>query len=326
MRRDHYRPTNVKATLALGVFLLLGAPLAAQAGDVPEVIRKAIDQEFPGATIKETEQEVWKGQPVTEVELTSRDGVDYEVFMSDSGEILSIEEEKDLPWIGGELSLGFAVRAEREIYKDVDTEFEPVPFFEYENGPLEIRADDGIDATYAFYRSDRFSIALGGYVELDEGYDPDDSDFLEGMDDLHTLYGAALEFEGNVAGWEASLEVSQDLSGEEEGQQVELSLVYPWTAAGFEWRPELSLTWMSENTVEYLYGVSAKEARAGRPAYSPGSSFEIGAELMIQRPLFGDFTAVGIFEISTFGSDITDSPLVDEDYEIEGVLGVMYTF
>jgi len=198
MRRDHYRPTNVKATLALGFFLLLGAPLAAQAGDVPNVIREAIAQEFPGAIIKETEQEVWKGQPVTEVELTSRDGVDYEVFLSDSGEILNVEE--GLPWIGGELSLGLALYAERDIYKDVDTESEPVPFFEYENGPLEIRATDSIDATYAFYRNNRFSIALGGYVELDEGYDPDDSDVLEGMDDLHTLYDAALAFEGNVAG------------------------------------------------------------------------------------------------------------------------------
>ncbi|MDY6951308.1 MAG: MipA/OmpV family protein [Thermodesulfobacteriota bacterium] len=326
MRRDHYRPTNVKAVLAFGLFLLLGAPLAAQAGDVPEVIRQAIAQEFPGATIKETEQEVWKGQPVTEVELTSRDGVDYEVLMSDNGEILSVEEEEGLPWIGGELSLGLALHAEGEIYKGVDTEFQPVPFFEYENGPFEIRATDSIDATYAFYSSDRFSIALGGYVELEEGYDPDDSDFLEGMDEIETLYGAGLELEGMVAGWEASLEVLQDVSGEHDGQQVELSLTYPWTAGGFEWRPELSLAWMSEKTVDYLYGVSAKEARAGRPAYAPGSSFEIGVELMVQRPLFGDFTAVGIFGISTFGSDITDSPLVDEDYAIEGVLGLMYTF
>ncbi|MDY6987314.1 MAG: MipA/OmpV family protein [Thermodesulfobacteriota bacterium] len=326
MRKDHYRPTNVKATLALGFFLLLGAPLAAQAGDVPKVIREAIHQEFPGATIKEIEQEVWKGQPVTEVELTSRDGVDYEVVLSDSGEILNVEEEEGLPWIGGELSLGVALFVERDIYMGVDTEFQPVPFFEYENGPLEIQATDSIDATYAFYRSDRFSVALIESIELEEGYDTDDSDFLKGMDELETLYGAGLELEGMVAGWEAGLEVLQDVSGEHDGQQVELSLTYPWTAAGFEWHPEFSLTWMSEKTVDYLYGVSAKEARAGRPAYAPGSSFEIGAELMVQRPLFGDFTAVGIFEISTFGSDVTDSPLVDEDYAIEGVLGVMYTF
>ena len=41
---------------------------------------------------------------------------------------------------------------------------------------------------------------------------------------------------------------------------------------------------------------------------------------------FGNFTAVGIVEISTFGKDITDSPLVVEDHEIEGGLGIMYTF
>jgi outer membrane protein len=323
---DHFLATNLKVTLILGFYLLLGVVFVAQAGDTPEIIRKTIEKEFPGAAIRETEKEWWRGQSVTEVELTSQDGGDYEVLISDNGEILSIQEEEGLPWIGGELSLGLAIRAEREIYKGVGTEFQPVPFLRYENGPLEIQAYDSFDAAFKFYETGMFSVALVGSLEMDEGYDPDDSDFLKGMDELDTLYGVGLEFEGMYAGWEAGLEVLQDISGEHDGQQVELSLVYPWRLAGFKLRPKLSLTWMSEKTADYFYGISAREARANRPVYSPGSSFEIEAELMIQRPLFGNFTGVGIVGISTFGTEITDSPLVDEDYEIEAVLGVMYTF
>jgi MipA family protein len=326
MRMDHLTAKNLKVTFVLGLYLLLGVVFTAHANGVPDVIHKMIDQNFPGATIKEIEPEIWKGRPVTEVELTSQDGIDYEVFISDSGEILSIKEEKGLPWIGGELSLGLALSAERSIYRGMDAEFQPAPFVMYENGRLEIQTTDSIDAVFTFYKTDRFSIALEGSLSLEEGYDPDDSDFLEGMDELHTLYSAGLEFEGRYAGWEASLEILQDISGEHDGQEIELSLVYPWMTAGFELRPGLSLTWMSKKTVDYLFGVSAGEARANRPVYSPGSSFEIGAELMIQRPLFGNFTGVGIIEISTFGNEITDSPLVDEDYEIEGVIGVMYKF
>jgi outer membrane protein len=314
--------------LILGLCFLLGAAFAAQASDVPEVMRKAIDRKFPGAVITEVRKDTWNGRPVTEVEITLRDGGDYEVIMSDTGEILGIEEEKGLPWIGGELMLGLGVMMEQGIYKGTETEVQPVPFFQYENGPFEIRTTDGIEAAFRLYRTGMFSVALVGSLDLEGGYDPDDSDFLKGMDELETLYSAGLEFEGTCAGWELGLEVLHDISGEHDGQEIELSLGYQWMVAGFELRPELSLAWMSKDAVDYFYGVSAKEARADRPVYSPGSSFEIGAELMIQRALIGNFTAVGIVGVSTFGSDITDSPLVDEDedYEIEGVLGVMYTF
>jgi outer membrane protein len=326
MKTDHYRPKHLKKTFIRALCLLLGTVFAGHAGDVPEHIRKAIEQEFPNATITEIRKDVWKGQTVTEVELTPQDGGNYEVILSDSGKILSIEEEKGLPWIGGELRVGLGVAAGSGVYKGEGSEVNPAPFFNYENGPLEILGHDSIDLTFKFYRGGVFSIGLIGSLSLDEGYDADDSDFLKGMDELETLYSAGLEFEGNYAGWAANLEILQDISGEHDGQEVELSLGYQWMVAGFEVRPGLSLTWMSQDTVDYLYGVSAKEARADRPAYSPDADFEIGAELMIQRALFGNFSAVGLVEVSTFGSEIADSPLVEEDYEVGGVLGVMYRF
>jgi outer membrane protein len=146
------------------------------------------------------------------------------------------------------------------------------------------------------------------------------------MKELDYLYGAGLYLQRELAGWEIGLEILQDLSGENDGQQAELSLVYPWFVEQFELRPALSLTWLSEKTVDYLFGVSAEETRVDRPAYSPGASYEIELGLLIQRPFVGDFSAVGLFEISTYGKEITDSPLVDQDYSWEGVIGVMYSF
>ncbi len=326
MTEKYKTPTQWIWTLNLGFSLLLGVAFNAHAIEVSDDIHQLVEQEFPGATITEIRKDVWKGQPVTEVELIAQDGIEYEMIITESGTVLSIEEEKGLPWIGGELSLGLGVLVESDIYRGVGTEVQPAPFFSYENGPFEIMASDTITATYAFIRTAHFSVAAGGYLALDEGYDPDDSDFLEGMDDLDTLYGAGLHFEAIAAGWEAGLEVLQDLSGENDGQEVEISLAYPWHAAGFKLRPELSLTWLSEDTVDYFYGVSNKEARSNRPAYSPSSSYEVELELMVQRPIYGKFTAVGIVGVSTYGDEIKDSPLVDDDYGWEGFIGVMYTF
>jgi len=306
--------------------VVISATHGAYASGAPEQVRKAVESRFPGAVIKEVEQETWKGQSVTEVELTDKDGRDFEVLLSPRGEILSAEEEKGLPWIGGELSLGIALRVEREIYRDVGTEFEPAPFFMYENGPLEILAYDGMDAWLRLLGNDWLSLKASGSILFEEGYDADDSDYFEGMDEIDTLYYAGLQLEAVRGNWEANLEFQQDISGEHDGQEVELSLFYNKVFSGFELRPEISLTWKSSDTVDYFYGVSGEEARPDRSAYSPGSSFEVGIGMMVQRPITEKFTAVALFEVSTVGGEIKDSPLVDSDYEVEGALGVMYSF
>lgn len=326
MRMKNHLPVNWTTVAALFLCLLFGFASAAHADDLKASISEVIGQRFPGASISEIRRDAWKGQSVTEVELTSRDGIDYEVILSDRQEILSIEEETGFPLIGGELSLGLAVTAERDIYKGTDAEFGPTPFLFYENGPLEIRAGDGFDAEFRLFRTDFFTLSLAGSFEMEAGYDPGDSEYLKGMDELGALFSVGMAIEKEAAGWEAGLEILQDASGEHSGQEVELSLGRSWAFAGFEWRPELSATWLSKKTVDYLYGVSSREVRPDRPAYFPKSSYEFGAELMIQRPLFGSFSFVGILEATTLGKEIKDSPLVDRDYELWSVFGIMYTF
>ena len=215
---------------------------------------------------------------------------------------------------------------EKEIYRGVSTEFAPVPFLLYENRRFEITAFDNIEATFELYGTDMFSVALKGAGWLDEGYDPGDSDYLRGMGELSTVYAVGFEFEGEYAGFIANLDILQDVSGETQGQQAKLTVIYPWEIGAFKFKPELSLRWMSEKTVDYYYGVSPAEARPFRPAYSPGASWEMEAELLVQRRLFGNFSVVGMIEFGTFGSSITDSPLVERNYRVEGALGIAYTF
>lgn len=327
---EMHRSKLFKVLPLLGLLLILNAaPSAAAAGaqELPENVRETIEREFPDAQIRKISEEIWKQKAATKVELTTKDGTLYEVHIAKDGQLLKVKDKDDeLPLIGGKLSIALAVLAEQDIYKGVDSEIQPAPFLRYEKGPFEIMTRNGFDASLRVFGNKSFSASLKGSLLFDEGYNADDSDFLKGMDELETLYNAGLGFEGQFGGWEVSLEALQDVSGEHDGQEVELAVEYQWQAAGFEFMPSVSITWLSKDTVEYFYGVSTKEANAERPAYSPGSSYEIGAELMIQRPLFGNFTAVGICEIASFAKDITDSPLVEDDYEISGILGVMYTF
>jgi outer membrane protein len=192
---------------------------------------------------------------VTEVELIDKDGKHFEVLLSSRGEILSVEEMRGLPWIGGELALGIAMRGEREVYKGTGTEFELSPLFMYENGPLRILAYDGIDAWFRILGSDWLSLDARGSILVDEGYDLDDSDYFEGMDEISTLYHAGLQLEAAQGKWTTRLDFQQDISGEHGGQEVGSSVFYDAAFSGIEFRPELEIQWMSSDTVDYLYGV-----------------------------------------------------------------------
>ncbi|MBF0379065.1 MAG: MipA/OmpV family protein [Desulfamplus sp.] len=323
---EKFKLNCFKVSVVICLCIMLGV-FKTEAEELPGIIRAAIEREFPGAAITEVSEELYKGEIVTEVELIKNDGTPCEVHLSKDGTLVKVEEKNGgVPLIGGELSIGLAGLWEDDIYKGVDSEFQPAPFLRYEKGPFEVMTHNGINATLKIFGTRDYSLALKGSILLEEGYDVEDSVHLKGMDELETLYYTGLEFQGEFADWEISLEVLQDVSGEHDGQDVELGFEYKWTTGAFEFRPSLSLTWMSKETVDYSYGVSAREANATRPAYSPSSSYEIEAELMVQRPIYGNFKAVGIASVSTFGKEIKDSPLVDKDYAVQMVLGVIYTF
>lgn len=304
-----------------------GVAEGVSAADVSEaVVREAVERRFPGAVIREIEQDRLKGQSVAEVELVDKDNNNFEVLISSSGEFLSVEEQEGLPWIGGELGLGFALRGERDIYKDAGTESELSPLFMYENGPLQILGYDGIDASLRFLGNDWLALKARGSIVLEEGYDPSNSNYFEGMDELSTLYYAGLQLEAVQGNWMARLEVLQDISGEHRGQEIDTSLFYTKEWYGIEVRPELSVTLMSSDAVDYFFGVSEEEARPDRPAYSPGTSFEVGIGVLLLLSITKRFSAVALFEASAVGGEIKESPLVDSNYELEAALGFIYSF
>ncbi|MEE4242721.1 MAG: MipA/OmpV family protein [Desulfopila sp.] len=313
-----------KKTFPLLLFVALSTP--AHALEISKNILTTLEQAYPGAEIVDVEKEKWQGQEVTEIELVAADGIRYELLFSDDGRILKSEEEEELPLIGGEVAIGIGGRVESEIYRGVDTEFGIVPFLRYENGPLVIEAYDELGVTYTVLGGDGYKVGVKGAVDFGAGYDPDDSDYFRGMDELDTLYNLGVEFEWVFADWIVGMEFSQDVSGEHDGQEIELTLGRSWDFGGFELQPSFSMAWLSEEAVDYFYGVSQREARADRPAYSPGSSVELAVELMVTKRIIGDLQVVGIVEVAAYGDEITDSPLVDEDYSYETILGLIYTF
>ena len=134
MTLSTFRQKRVIWVLVLGTWILTVVGTAALAGDLPEHVKEAVENRYPAAIVMDIRQENWKGEMAFEVEIKARDGKMYELIISREGDILGIEEEEGLPWIGGELTIGAGALVETDIYKGVGSEVGPAFFFNMRTG------------------------------------------------------------------------------------------------------------------------------------------------------------------------------------------------
>lgn len=291
----------------------------------PTAVANRIAREYPGAEIREVEQETWQGQPAWEVELTTREGEDLEVILSESGQILDVSDE--LPLIGGELTLGLGTFYERSPYKGVGYEIDPVPIIQYSNGPFQIATEDGVYASLSLLQSESLTCGPLVAVDIGDGFEVDDSADLEGMtetDEMTWQAGFFCVYENPYLAVE--LKFYNEIMDEHSGQQVEASVEQEWQWGPFEIEPSLSMEYQSSRWTDYYYGVSSQESRAGRPEYDPGSALNFSAELMAQYELTSKITLMGMIECTKLDSSIDDSPIVERDLIVEFFTGIMYSF
>jgi outer membrane protein len=292
------------------------------ADNAPPAVSKTIVEQYPGAEIREVEPESWEGLSVWEVELTTIEGDDFEIILSESGDIFDISEA--LPLIGGELALGFGTFWEKSPYKGVGSEVDPVPIISYRNGPLQI---EGTEFSYSLLHDDGFSFGLLGEIGIGDGFEEDDSDYLEGMDepDMTTLHGGLFcTYETPYVDFE--FKFLNELQNEHSGQQLEFSIGREWEFGDFEIEPSVSVKYQSSDWTDYYYGVSRTESRPGRSYYEPGSALNISGELMIQYEVSPDISLIWMLECENLDSCIRRSPIIERDLIFEVFFGIMYSF
>lgn len=217
---------------------------------------------------------------------------------------------------------GLLVSAEVLPYRGVGNELRVLPVLQFENswlrvfGPvLDLKLHD--DATTSFALRARYA---------DTGYKANDSAFLAGMAERKNSawLGAKGEWRNSIG--QLSGEWLADASGHSKGQQLKVVAETLKHVGPIGVVPRLGLVWQDKKYVNYHFGVSASEARAGREAYAGKAavSTEIGVRLLHrlapQQSVFLDLSATAL------GSAIKDSPLVDRNWVSAARLGYVYRF
>jgi outer membrane protein len=223
---------------------------------------------------------------------------------------------------GSSWGLGLAVMSESKPYRDVDNKTEVIPFVTFENRWVRVF---GPGLEFKLGKAGPVSFGVTASYGMD-GYKASDSPFLDGMAKRKgsAWIGGKASLRGDLG--QLSTEWSGDASGNSKGQKFKLGVERRFAFGEIGVTPRLAATWMDGRFVRYYYGVDATEVRAGRGAYSGGStvSTEVGLRLDYrpapQHMLFADLGATAL------GREIKNSPLVDRSTVPEVRFGYLYRF
>jgi outer membrane protein len=155
-------------------------------------------------------------------------------------------------------------------------------------------------------------LTANAYLQANfEGLESTNSAYLAGMQSrsMSADAGAELVYRARPVGFRFN--VLSDVLGRNGGQEISLqALTGAPLGRGSFLLAGLGPRWVSATRVDYYYGVSAAEARAGRPEYRGTSAWNWDLSLGANIRLTGNLSLFALFSREAFGDAIENSPVV----------------
>ena len=218
--------------------------------------------------------------------------------------------------------IGLAAAVLERPYRDYDKETKAVPILYFENRWLSL---NGGRFDFKINQSEALNFRLRARYALD-GYDPDESDYLEGMEerDDSAWVGGAVVWKPSFA--EISAEYLTDAMDKSGGSRARLEVEHRFGMGRFGLTPRLGAEWVDKKYVAYYYGVRLEEATADRLSYEGDATANVEAGVRLdyspsrKHTFFVDVSAV------SFGDEIRNSPLVERSGQARVTAGYLFHF
>ncbi len=211
-------------------------------------------------------------------------------------------------------------------HKGGDTDITAGPMLFYQKDRLVL---SGIKVNYYLIYDDSWAVSLLGTPRF-EGYDDNESRYLRGMHDRDATYEIGIQGSRKFNWGTISATFLTDVLGEHKGQEIQLTcrqtIRNVLAVKSLNLTPSIGVNWRSQQLNNYYYGVRSSEALVTRPEYHVGSSTGILAGLRVDYQLGQKWSLFSSVNVEWLGSEITDSPIVDEHTMTSLLFGAMYKF
>ena len=216
--------------------------------------------------------------------------------------------------------LGLGVLYSTEPYTDVDEDVWVVPIIK---GRYKRFFVDGRSVGYILNDNEELEFSVLAKPRL-MGYEDDDSPVLAGMDDREWSIDAGLGLKWNNQFFTLSITALNDILNEHQGQEVNCMVSREFKEGLFT--PRAGVRYLSDDIVDYYYGVLGNEATPIRPVYTGDATVNYFCGFSVSMPIGEKWAVIGDFEYEGLGSEIEDSPIVDAEEIITYIIGAVYRF
>lgn len=207
-------------------------------------------------------------------------------------------------------------------YIGEDTEVLAYPLISYRKGPLSIGT---VGIEYDIYQDDDGLSFSAGLLPRFSGLFSTDAPELDGIDRKVTG-DLALKFGYDFGAFDTGLTMRQEVTGEHNGHELILDIGYGTRVSNVLLDFSAGAALQSKDLSAYIWGVSQAEARAGRPAYAPGQVITPFASVRAVMPINQRWVLIGSLRADFLPSEISNSPIIDQDDIFGATLGFSYSF
>ena len=222
----------------------------------------------------------------------------------------------------GEWGIGVAAGYFQPPQSEVKGQHLALPYFTYQDEHLSI--DLGA-ITYTLSQSEEIKISLDGELRF-EGYEPDDSPALSGMEKRSPSFDAGIGVASPVLDGEMKVMILGDLTGTHEGYEARAQYQIPYMFNRWVLVPAVGVSWLDKSLVDYYYGVRQDETTPNRSYYSGNPSTNPFVELGFGYSFSNHLELTGGVKYVRLGKNITASPIVDQAYDASGFSALQYKF
>jgi outer membrane protein len=223
--------------------------------------------------------------------------------------------ERTLEW-----SLGLGVASTPRPYVGAENAILPIPLVDITYKKFWVQ---GIQAGYWFVDSKKFDFGVRAGIVF-ESLDPDDSDFLTGLEERKPSIQGGLVFGWKPGKFRLTTAVNTDLLNRSNGQQVsvDFSRMWQWHGRAIGIMPSIGVVWQSSNFINYYYGVTPEESLPGRPPFSGHSAVNFRGSVLGYIFVSHRIRFVAYLEVQRLDNEIYDSPIVEDRRSVLGLFGV----
>lgn len=150
---------------------------------------------------------------------------------------------------------------------------------------------------------------------------------LNGIQSRHSSFEVGIEYVKRFAHSDIHVRVMHDMLSRHKGHLLAADYSRPIYTTNWLILPSIGMSYLSQKSVDYYYGIKAAEATVNRAEYLPDSGWSVRASLYAERPINSSWTFFAFASYTKFSHSITNSPIVSVESGTHTLaLGVLWSF